>query len=1191
MDKSDNREKRSLSVFIIIFFILSVGIVTAGYLYYQNYAKHYRVEVEQRLLAVGELKISELVQYRNERLGDGNILFKNNVFSSLVRRYFKNPGDTDAQRQLYMWLSKYPLHYQYDAVSLLDTQGVTRIAIPNKQVPFSSDIIQSVPAILRKGQVVLQDFYRNAYDHRIYLTVLVPVLDGIRPLGVLALRIDPTIYIYPFLSRWPSSSRTVETLLVRREGNEVLFLKELKFKKDTALNLRIPLGKGESPAVQSVLGHQGIVEGKDYRGIPVIAYVHDVPDSPWFLVAQMDISEVDAPLRERLWIMVILISVLIVGSGAGMGIIWRHQSAIFYRERYEALEAVRESEGKYRTLVENIPQKIFTKDRRSVYLSCNELYARDLGITPEEIIGKTDYDFFPKELADKYSSDDTRVMESGETENIEEQYIQGGEKGWIYTVKTPVRDKEGHIIGILGVFSDITERKRAEEERKAYIRFLENLERVDQAIKVETDMEQMMWHILEIVSSIFDCDRAWLFYPCDPDAPTFRVPMEITRPECPGAKALNVELPMPPDMAWNLREALESDEPVIYIAGTERPINKVTAEQFGVQSQMFVPIYAKLGKPWVFGMHQCSYPRVWTKEEKKLFMEISRRISDGLSSGLFLRELHDHYFTQATINMILSESLENIPLELMLQKALNMILSIPWLSFESIGSIHLVEGETGELSMKAQYNLPEQLEKMCAHVSLGKCLCGRAALTKKIEFADHIDERHEICYEGMQPHGHYIVPILFGSRTLGVIDIYLKEGHSRDQKEEEFLLMVADTLAGIIERKKVEEEKEKLHEQLLQAQKMEAVGQLAGGIAHDFNNILSAMIGYGHLLQIKLKEDDPLRIYADHILSLSDRAANLTQSLLAFSRKQIMNPKTVDMNEIIRKVERLLARIIGEDIELKSILAEKELIIMADPLQIEQVLMNLATNARDAMPEGGKLEIITEEVEFDELFIKTSGYGKAGRYAHISVSDNGSGMDEETREHIFEPFFTTKEVGKGTGLGLAMAYGIIKQHNGDINVYSEPGRGTIFRIYLPLIEAKTEEIKPEDIQVIKKGTETVLLAEDGAEVREFTKNLLEEYGYNVIITVDGQNAIDEFKVYKDKIQLLLLDVIMPNKNGKEAYEEIKQIKPDIRALFMSGYPADVLHKHGILEKGLAYIEKPISPANLLKIIREVLDSS
>jgi PAS domain S-box-containing protein len=552
-------------------------------------------------------------------------------------------------------------------------------------------------------------------------------------------------------------------------------------------------------------------------------------------------------------------------------------------------------------------------------------------------------------------------------------------------------------------------------------------------------------------------------------------------------------------------------------------------------------------------------------------------------------ELHDSFFAQAAINIILSESLEERPLEEILQKALNMILSIPWLAFEAIGSIHIVENEPGVLVMKAEYNLPDQLKKLCAHVSWGTCLCGRAALTQKIEFSDHIDERHDICYEGMEPHGHYIVPILFGGRTLGVIAIYLKEGHIRDQDEEEFLLTVADTLAGIIVRRQIENEKEKLQAQLLQSQKMEAVGQLAGGVAHDFNNILTAMIGYGHLLKMKLKEEDPLKMYADHILSLSDKAANLTKSLLAFSRKQIINPRPVDINEIIKRIDHLLTRIIGEDIQLQTILSENDLIAMADSGQIEQVLMNLAANARDAMPKGGVLTIATETFVIDNEFIREHGFGKKGQHVLISVADTGAGMDRETREKIFEPFFTTKEVGKGTGLGLAMVYGIIKQHEGHINVYSEPGRGATFRIYLPLIEAQAEEIKHEDMIPPKvTGTETVLLAEDEAELREFTKNLLKEYGYNVITAVNGQDAVNEFKIHKHKIQLLLFDVIMPNKNGKEAYEEIKQVRPDIRVIFMSGYPADVIHKQGILEKGFAYIEKPVSPPKLLKKIREVL---
>jgi PAS domain S-box-containing protein len=384
-------------------------------------------------------------------------------------------------------------------------------------------------------------------------------------------------------------------------------------------------------------------------------------------------------------------------------------------------------------------------------------------------------------------------------------------------------------------------------------------------------------------------------------------------------------------------------------------------------------------------------------------------------------------------------------------------------------------------------------------------------------------------------------------------------------------------------------ERKKLEEQLRHSQKMEAVGQLAGGVAHDFNNILNVIIGYGDIMRRSLEKDNPLSLNLDTILSAADRAAFLTQSLLAFSRKQIIHPQPINLNEIVTKVEKFLLRVIGEDIKLKTICAEEDITVMADSGQIEQVLMNLATNARDAMPEGGMLVIETGIEEISEEYTKAHDYGKPGKYAHISVTDSGEGMDEETMQRIFEPFYTTKEVGKGTGLGLSMVYGIIKQHDGIIDVYSELKKGTKIKIYLPVVKAEVKETEKTELSSVEGGTETVLVAEDDEAVRRLSREILEKYGYTVIEAGNGEEAIEKFKENKEKINILLLDVIMPKKNGKKVYEEIKRIKPDIKAFFLSGYSEDLILKKGILEKGINFIFKPVKINDLLRNVREVLD--
>ena len=403
--------------------------------------------------------------------------------------------------------------------------------------------------------------------------------------------------------------------------------------------------------------------------------------------------------------------------------------------------------------------------------------------------------------------------------------------------------------------------------------------------------------------------------------------------------------------------------------------------------------------------------------------------------------------------------------------------------------------------------------------------------------------------------------------------------------------MVSSLSYSSIKVSRILNERINLEEQLRQSQKMEAVGQLAGGVAHDFNNILQVISGYGNMMKMDGKLDGRQNEEMDQILSASEKAVQLTKGLLAFSRKQVMTLAAHDINDIIENIKKFLVRIIGEDIQLKTILYETQLKVHADIGQIEQVLINLSTNARDAMKKGGLLTLETGFQTVEAADVHEFGRAEPGRYAVVAVSDTGCGMDKETCKKIFEPFFTTKEVGKGTGLGMAIVYGIIKQHNGFINVYSEPGQGTTFRIYLPIYDVVQAEHEEKTMPVLppQGGTETILLAEDDAAVRNLVVSVLTKFGYRVIEAVDGQDVVDKFSEYGDVVSMILMDMIMPKKNGKEAYDEIVTRNPTVKVLYSSGYTADFIQDRGVSEEGMELIMKPVQPMELLRKVREVLD--
>ncbi len=398
-------------------------------------------------------------------------------------------------------------------------------------------------------------------------------------------------------------------------------------------------------------------------------------------------------------------------------------------------------------------------------------------------------------------------------------------------------------------------------------------------------------------------------------------------------------------------------------------------------------------------------------------------------------------------------------------------------------------------------------------------------------------------------------------------------------------------IRDVTERKRAEAENEKLQTQLQQAQKMEAVGRLAGGVAHDFNNLLTVINGYSDLLLQKIAKESPMHWEVKEIQGAGERAATLTRQLLAFSRKQIIEPKVLDLNLLIADLGKMLVRLIGENIDLKIVPGKGLGLIRVDPGQFEQVLINIAVNARDAMPDGGTVLVETANVELDEEYCAQRAYQiHSGRYVRLAVSDTGCGMTGETSKQIFEPFFTTKATGKGTGLGLSMIYGAVKQSGGLIEAYSEVGKGTTFKIYLPRVEG--EAVRPEkDARpaVLPGGTETVLLVEDEEIVRTMCSRILLELGYKVLQARNGTEGIALAQGYGEPIDLLLTDVVMPGMNGSELATKLVLLHPEMKILFMSGYTDDAISRHGVLDEGVSFIGKPYTPSALAKRIREVLD--
>jgi PAS domain S-box-containing protein len=944
-------ELRARRLFGLLGLGAGAAAIAVGFYTYRAELGRMRQTRLDSLAIIGRMRVAQIAQWRRDRLFDAAHLGRQ-AFLARELAQASAPDGTSARAELKRWLDSLTRESEYAAATLASPSGVSIVESGTETL---GDFLttEEVSHALESPEPTLSDLHRDRAGGAIHEEIYVPLaLEGGAPVGILSMGIDPTQNLFRTLAEWPVPTSSGETVLLRRDGEDALYLSESRNHPGSALSLRVPLAKTENPAVQAVLGNRGFFEGRGLEGVASLAWTEAVPGSPWFVVVEIDLDEAMATPRRHAAALGGLVTSLFLVGVLGVAWAWRRRERMLAERQAVAENRRRDLEAQIGQLYKLSHDILLVADADLRIVEANDRAAGAYGYTPEELRRLNVNELQTPEQA----SDMVR--------NTRDIFARGGavfesthrrKDGSCFPVEVSVRaiDLGGRHF-FQAVVRDVSQRKATEQS----LRLLGMA--IDQAAEsiVIMDAQRRVEYVNPAFESVSGYAAAEV---------VGRDPRLLAAD--PGEDAVRH------GEVWDVLES---------------------------------------GKVW---------RGRWTNQTKG-----GRRYEeDAVVSPLF--------------------------------------------------------DANGRIS-------------------------------------------------------HFVA---------------VKRDVTRERE---------------------------IEGQLRQAQKMEAVGRLAGGIAHDFNNLLTVINGFCELVTLRLPPETPVRPQLEEIARAGDRAATLTRQLLAFSRKQVLQPRILDLNVLLREIERMLRRVIGEDVALVSELTPGIALVKADPGQIEQVVLNLAVNARDAMPRGGRLVLATSNVEIEE------GERK-GAYVRLSVRDTGTGMSDEVKSHLFEPFFTTKEQGKGAGLGLATVYGIVSQSGGFLSVDSASGEGSTFHVHVPRTAEVAESVSQAESDA-PVGTEAILVVEDDATVRTFVSTTLRDAGYDV---AEARNALEASELFRTRLfELVLTDVIMPDGGGVALSELLLSQRPGLKVLLMSGYTDDQLAVHGVLETGVRLLEKPFSTQLLKRTVRAVLSA-
>jgi two-component system cell cycle sensor histidine kinase/response regulator CckA len=1130
---------------VAVFLAVIAAVAAIGVLWYRRQEAAVWRDAGESVSAVADLKLQQLVQWRRERLADAQVIRQSpNTVRGLEVFVRGDRGSVNVAR-LREWLSTLAGR-GYAHASIVDAEG--RVLVEYGFTGHTDDPATraAVAEALRTGEISFGSLHRVGGTGPIRLDLVAPLLPQAeklkvrRPFAAVVLQIDPAQFLFPLLSSWPTPSRTAEVLLVRRDSADALYLNELRHRSGTALSLRLPLADTGLAGALAASGRKGLVEARDYRGARVLAALRLVPDTRWALVAKVDADEVREPLRSRTRSLALLLVGLLVAGSVVVWALWRQRALHHYRELYEAEVRRRALTQHYESLTRYANDIILLADRTGRIVDANERAVEVYGYDRDALLALNIADLRESGSPDEVAYTMREVAERG---GAVYELTHRRRDGTTFPIEASTRiiqiDGQPYYQGII---RDISERRRHERRIADLNRLYAVLSQINEAIVRQHDRDALLREACRVAVEVGTFRLAWVGL----------VEGDAVRPVAwAGAAQGYLE---------QLRVTVR-DEPL-----GRGPSGRAVREGRTVISGDIATDPAMA--PW----RDLALARGF-RSNAALPLSLHDRVI-----GVFSLQAGDPQFFDAQERRLLDDVAAD-------------------LSYALLGLEREEERRRAEEERSRLVAAIEQATEMVLVTDLTGAIQYANPAFERITGYDRqeaIGQNPRFLKSGRQDDDFYQglwTTVLAGGVWQGRMTNRRKDGSLYEQQTT--ISPVRDAGGSVVDLVAVARDVTRevaLESQLRQAQKMDELGRLAGGVAHDFNNLLTAIIGSAELVLAELPADAPALQDAQNIQRAARRGADLTQKLLAVSRRQRLATRAIALGEVVTDFARLVRRLLREDIELVVRADVPGPTVHGDPGAMDQILMNLVTNARDAISGSGTIAVDVTAVSLDQDDCDLLGAGIPGAWVLLAVSDTGSGMTEDVQQRLFEPFFTTKEAGAGTGLGMAVVFGLVQEHRGFVRVDSDPGTGTTVRVYFPASAEAATGTPYEASGRLPCGSETVLVVEDEEALRGFARRALEKHGYRVRTAANGLDALDVLRAEGAEVALVVSDMVMPRMGGPQLERAMREAGFRMPMLFTSGYAARTVDEQRLREGGVPFLAKPWTVADLLRRVREVLDT-